>query len=574
MPLDSVTVSALTSELTAEITGLKIDKVQQPERDTIILALRGAGKNLRLAVCGGVGNARVHITGESFENPKQPPMFCMLLRKHLVGARISELYQPERERIMIFQLDAYDEMNIPVKKKLVVEMIGRGTNIILVDADGRIIDCLRRVDSEASPLRQVLPGLIYRLPLDQKKPDFFALSSDQRQEYWRLYDGQTPPEKWLLDTFSCLSPLVCRELVHRCYGETGNLPEAMDALCESVLAKDYAPFMLLEDGRPKDFSFMRISQYGAALQGEPYESFSSLLDAFFTRRSKAESMKKRTQSLRKSVKNAYDRTVRKLALQQEELKKCGDREEKRRYGDLLTANLYRKATGESSIVLQDFYDEGCTEIKISLDPLKTMQQNAADYFRQYNKLKSAERHLTLLIEDNRRDMQYLSSVIDEIDRASCEADIEEIKRELAETGYLKRSKSAKKERTASSAPHRYISSTGTEILVGRSNVQNDRLTFKTAHNGDMWLHAQKIHGSHVIVRCGGGDIDDATLFEAACLAAQHSQAGDGGKIPVDYTRVRYVKKPNGALPGMVNYTDYSTIMVQGDAQLAQRLRQK
>lgn len=574
MPLDSVAVSALTRELRERICGGKIDKVQQPERDTVLLTVRGPGGSCRLAVCGGVGNARVHITDSSYENPQQPPMFCMLLRKHLVGARIAALTQPERERLIIFELDAYDEMGVPVQKRLAVEMIGRGTNIILVGPDGRIIDCLRRVDSDMSSLRQVLPGLIYRLPINQTKPDFFALTVDERRALWDARDRSLPPDKWLLDSFSCLSPLIARELVSRCRGETDTMPQAMDALCESVLAGDFTPYMLLDNGRPKDFSFMRITQYGPAMEGESYPDFSALLDAFYTRRSKAENMKKRTQSLRKTVKNARDRTVRKLALQQQELKKTADRETKRRWADLITANLYRAEKGTSTLTVQDFYEESCPEISIPLDPLKTPQQNAAAYYKEYTKAKTAEKYLTRLIEENRRDGEYLDSVLDEIDRASGENDIAEIRRELTETGYIKKSRTKQKERVRESAPLRYVSDAGVEILVGRSNAQNDRLTTKTAHRGDIWLHTQKIHGSHVIIRCAGEDPDELTLTQAASLAALHSQAGTGGKVPVDYTRVKFVKKPAGALPGMVIYTDYSTILAEADEALEERLRTK
>lgn len=572
MPLDSVTVSALCKELKKKVTGGKIDKVQQPERDTILLSIRSTGGNFRLSICGGVGNARVHITQASYENPQQPPMFCMLLRKHLVGARISGISQPERERIIIFELDAYDEMGSPVKKRLAVEMIGRGTNIILISEDGHIIDCLRRVDSDMSSIRQVLPGLMYRLPLNQTKPDFFVLNSKERGILYNGYDGQQPPEKWLLNTFSCLSPLICREIVFRCRGDIGVLPEAMDALADAVLAEEYEPYMLLEDGKPKDFSFMHITQYGSAMEGESYPDFSSLLDAFYTRRSKAENMKRRSQTLRRTVKSAHDRTVKKLALQREELKKSAGREQKRRWADLITANLYHAKKGESSITLQDFYEEGCPDITIPMDPLKTPQQNAAAYYKEYNKAKTAEKYLTALIAENERDEEYLNSVLDEIDRAQSEGDIAEIRRELTETGYIRKNKASAKEKIRESAPLRYVSSGGYEILIGRSNAQNDKLTAKIARKGDIWLHTQKIHGSHVIIRCDGEIPDEETISEAASLAALHSQAAEGGKVAVDYTRVKFVRKPAGALPGKVIYSDYSTVIAQADEQLAEKLK--
>ena len=572
MPLDSVTVSALAAELRGRIVGAKIDKVQQPERDTLLLSLHGPGGSARLVLCGGVGNARVHLTEASYENPERPPMFCMLLRKHLTGARIAALEQPERERILILRLDAYDEMGSPVQKTLAVEMIGRGTNIILIDGDGRIIDCLRRVDSEMSALRQVLPGLIYRLPLQQSKPDPFLLSAEERRALWEMRDPSLPADKWLLNTFSCLSPLICRELAYRAGGDAASLPECLDALADSVAAGEYTPYMLLEGGKPKDFSFLRIRQYGDAAEGESFPTFSALLDAFYTRRSRAEDMRRRTLALRKTVKNALDRAERKIALQTEDLKKTGQREEKRRWGELITANLYRAPrTGADHMTVEDFYKPECPEIIIPLDPLKSPQQNAAAYFREYTKAKTAEQYLTRLIEENRRAAQYLSSVLDELDRARGDSDIQDIRRELTETGYI-RQKRAGKEKQRPAVPLRYRSSSGIEILVGRSNLQNDTLTTKTARKGDLWLHVQKIHGSHVVLRCDGAEVDEAALREAASLAALHSQAAEGGKVPVDYTRVKYVKKPAGALPGMVVYTDYATVVAEADEALAKKLK--
>ena len=573
MPLDSVTLSALAAELRGQVLGAKIDKIQQPERDTLLLSLRGPGGNVRLVFCGGVGNARVHLTEAGYENPAQPPMFCMLLRKHLVGGRISALEQPERERILLLRIDAYDEMGAPVEKTLAVEMIGRGTNIILIDGENRIIDCLRRVDSDMNALRQVLPGLIYRLPLQQTKPDFFALCAGERRAMFAAYDRETPAEKWLLDSFSCLSPLVCRELVYRCHGAVEQLPEAMDALADSVAQGEFTPWMLLEAGKPKDFSFFPIRQYGDSLRGEPFPNFSTLLDAFYTRRSQAEDLRRRAAALRKTVKNAHDRTLRKLDLQTQELEKTGQREEKRRWGDLITANLYRAPkTGATEMTVEDFYAEDCPTVTVPLDPLKSPQQNAAAYYREYNKAKTAEQYLTRLIGENRGEAAYLASVLDELDRAAGEADLQEVRRELTATGYLRPAKNAKKTRERERAPLRYVSSGGLEILVGRSNVQNDQLTTKLAHKGDLWLHVQKLHGSHVIVRCAGGEVDAQTLAEAASLAALHSQAAGGGKVPVDYTRVKFVKKPAGSLPGMVVYTDYSSIIAESDEGLAERLK--
>ena len=562
MPLDSVTVSALAAELRQGLLGARVDKVQQPERDTVLLSLHAPSGNCRLALCGGVGVARAHLTAASYENPAQPPMFCMLLRKHLLGARITDIRQPERERLLLFELAGFDELGVPARKTLALEMIGRGTNLILIDGDGRIVDCLRRVDSEMNAQRQVLPGLLYRLPPSQTKPDFFALSGEERRAMLAEKAPDTPPDKWLLDRFSGLSPLLCRELVARCGGEERRLPECMDALAESVAAGEFTPWMLLEQGRPKDFSFLRITQYGAGFDIERFPDFSALLDAFYTRRSRAEDMRRRSAELRKTVKNARDRARRKAALQEEELERSGRREQTRRWADLITANLYRAPKpGAAEMTVEDFYAEGCPTVTVPLLPLKSAKQTAAAYYKDYAKARTAEQYLTRLLAESRRDDAYLSSVLDELERAEGEADLDAVRRELTETGFLRAKKDGKKQKERERAPLQFTSPGGWEVLVGRSNLQNDALT-KGAHKGDLWFHVQKLHGSHVILRCMGAEVGEADLRFAAALAARHSQAAEGGKVPVDYTRVKYVKKPSGALPGMVVYTEQTTLIAE------------
>jgi predicted ribosome quality control (RQC) complex YloA/Tae2 family protein len=585
MPLDSLTISALVRELSPALCGAKIDKVQQPARDMLLLSIRTQQRgNVRLAVSGGVGSARLHLTEESFDNPQSPPMFCMLMRKHLIGARIASLYQPEHERMVVLELDAFDEMGVPVAKKLIVEMIGRGTNIILVGGDGRIIDCLRRVDAEMNPARQVLPGLIYRLPPKQDKPEFFDTPSERRRELWSAADEEKTADRWLTDIFSGLSPVLAREMCFRAFGDTaprildippserGDLPRVMDAFSKSAENGEFVPVMLVNEGRPKDFYCTHLTQFTGVYESREESSFSSLLDVYYTRRDKADDIKRRAQSLTKSVKNAHDRVVRKLELQRSDLKSTEGREEKRKFGELITANIYRMKKGEKELRTEDYYDEACPVITIPLDPLKTPQQNAAAYYKEYNKAKSAEQHLTALIEKGERDLEYLKSVLDELARAENDRDLAEIRRELTQTGYLRRQKNSGKEKVQEQKPMRFVSSSGLEILVGRNNAQNDKLTLKTARKTDVWFHTQKIHGSHVILRTEGETPDAQSISECAVLAAYYSQGRESGKIPVDFTLARYVKKPSGALPGMVIYTDYSTIMAQPDEKLVESLK--
>lgn len=572
MPLDAVTVSALAKELSERLEGGRIDKVQQPERDMLLLSLRAKGENLRLVIAAGTGNARAGITRGSFENPAEPPMFCMLMRKHLVGARILSVTQPEYERMLIFTLDTHDELGVQSEKKLAVELIGRSANAVLIGADGRIIDCMRRMDFAGDALRRMLPGIIYRLPPKQEKPVFFALDPEQRRALIASADKTVPVDKWLMDSFSALSPLICRELAYRCNNDYVNLPDACDALCEAVAAGELAPWLISIDGKPKDFSFMAISQYGPAAQLERYDSFSEMLDAFYTRRDRAEQQRRRSHDLIKTVRTLRDRQQRKLAAQCEELRRTEGREDIRHQAELVTANIYRLRRGDRSLECEDYYDPACPVVHIELDPLKTPQQNAAALYKEYNKLKAAEQHLTVLTREGERQLDYLNSVLDELERAETDRDLSDIRRELTETGYIRARKGGKAERVKPQSPLKFVSDDGFEILAGRSNAQNDELTLKLARRTDYWLHTQRVHGSHVIIRCEGEEPPPRTLEQAAGIAAYYSQARGAGKVQVDYTMVRNVRKPSGALPGKVVYTDHKTMLAESDGALAERLK--
>ena len=574
MPLDAVTVSALCSELSDKLCGSRIDKVQQPEKDMLILSLRTQGENLRLLISAGTGSARVHLTRAEFENPTEPPMFCMLMRKHLVGGRINTVTQPDMERMLVIGFTGRDELGISSEKKLVIEMIGRSSNLILVGEDGRIIDCMRRADFGGDTLRRMLPGMIYRLPPKQEKAPFFSVGAEQRRAMALGADRDKSIDKWLLDSFSGLSPLICRELAWRCGESYDELPAAMDALCETVQNRELVPAMLIRDGKPADFSFMPISQYGAQVQTELYGDFSSLLDSFYSRRDKEQQQRRRAKELSRSVRNMHDRLRRKLSEQRQELKRTEDKETVRKKAELITANIYRLKKGDSSFVCQDYYSEGCPDIEIELDPLKTPQKNAAAMYKQYNKLKGAQEHLTVLIEKGERELEYLSSVLDELDRAETQGDLADIRRELVGQGYIRPQKGEKPRRVKTQAPLRFITDDGHEVLVGRSNVQNDELTTKLARRTDYWLHTQKEHGSHVILRCEGEEPTELALAQAAALAVYYSQARAGGKTPVDYTMVRFVRKPSGALPGKVIYTNYRTVMAESDETMVDRLKAK
>ena len=587
MPLDALCLSGVVHELQNALSGAKIDKIYQPGRDEVVLALRAPAGNVKLLLSANPSHPRAHLTQISRENPDKPPMFCMLLRKHLAGARLLELVQPPMERVVDLRLEALDELGDRVERRLVLEAMGRHSNLILLDGEGRIMDCLRRVDSDMSARRQVLPGLFYRLPPAQEKLDPSSLDRAALESARAGAPGGGLAVKALVDTFGGLSPLICRELAFRAGGATdarlhqmgeggrSRLLDELEGLLRSVQENSFTPVMLEKEGHPSDFTFQPISQYGPAVSCVPFPSFSALLDRFYEQRENQERVRQRGQDLIRSVTNARDRAARKIGLQEQELAATRDRERLRQFGDIITSNLHAMEKGMSRLTAADFYDPECPQIHIPLDPLLTPQQNAAKYYKEYNKAKTAESILTLQLEKGRRDLDYLNSVLEAIALAEGERDLQEIRQELTDTGYLRRpSKARDRGKRVASKPMEFRSSSGLRISVGKNNTQNDLLTTKQAFKSDLWFHTQKIHGSHVILWTEGGQPDLTSIQEAAQLAAWFSQGRESGKVAVDYTPVKYVKKPGGARPGMVVYTTYETAYVAPDGELARRLRVK
>ena len=572
MPLDAVVIHAIREELQNELIGARIDKVQMPERDVLLLSVRGNAGNRKLLLSANTGSARVQFTENSYENPTEPPMFCMLMRKHLVGARIQSISQPDFDRLLIMDLSVRDEMGVLSEKKLVLELMGRASNIILVDDKGNIIDCIRRADFGENAVRRLLPGMIYRRPLLQDKTPFFHSAEEQFTELGSQCASSANPEKSIMESFSGLSPMVSRELVYRCHGQMEFLPEAMSALRESVLQSELEPIVLMREGKPFDFSYMRISQYGDQVELENYPSFSELLDAFYSQRDHAESMRRKSRDLLHKTKSARDRTQRKLNARRQEMEKADNREQIRKEADLITANIYKLKKGMASFSCDDFYEPDCPECVILLDPLKSPQQNAAQKYKEYNKLKNAREHLTKLIEENTAQLNYLNSVLDEIERSESERDLAEIRRELISTGYLRTKKNARREKVRSQGPMTFKSDDGFRILVGRNNAMNDELSTKKARRSDYWLHTKSVHGSHVIIVCEDQTPPPRTVEQAASIAVYYSQARAGGKTPVDFTMVRNLKKPSGAMPGFVIYHVYETILAEPDEALVMRLK--
>lgn len=581
MPLDAICLSALSQELSSTLVGGRIDKIHQPAHDEVILSLRTSDGGLRLLLSASPTRPRAQLTELSRENPAQPPMFCMLLRKHLSGGRIRTITQPPMERLLSFEFDVTDELGDPVVKTLVLEAMGRHSNLILLDPEGRIVDCLRKVSQDMSSERQILPGMFYRLPPEQGKLNPLSLSDRDKEKLVSQISREKPMDKWLVENFAGVSPLIARELAFETVGETDepvgewgqDLLQRLTSLITKVNEGQAVPYLLIRDQKPADFSFRAILQYGPSTELRQMESFSKLLDAFYAERESSERIRQKGQDLIRSVTTIRDRVARKLGFQRKELEDTQDREALRVLGDLITANLYRLEKGMKTFEAENFYDpEGCV-VTVKLDPLRSPSQNAARYYKEYQKAKTAEQVLTEQIQKGETELVYLQSVLETLSRAEGERDLEDIRREMEDGGYIRRrSKEKGKIKRSATKPFEFRASSGLRISVGRNNSQNDELTCKLASRSDLWFHVQGIHGAHVILWTEGKDPDLRSMTEAAQLAAWFSQGRAGGKIPVDYTPVKFVKKPNGAKPGMVVYQQYETAYVTPDEDVVKALQ--
>lgn len=576
MPFDAMFLSAVCDELRQELIGARVEKIQQPARDMVVLQLRGKA---RLLLSASGNRPRFHVTQASYENPAQPPMFCMLLRKHLAGGRIAAIEQPPAERSVELTLDCTDEMGTPCQKRLILELMGRNSNLILTDGENRILDCMRRVDFEMSEQRQVLPGLFYhRPPRQEGKLTPQELTKPALERLLAQTAAPVHLDRWIVDHVAGISPLIARELAFDFCGETDadvltlDRARLAEALTQPSLLQARQPTLLLCGGRPKDFTYCPIRQYSAYMTARTMPSFSALLDAFYTETEQRERMLQKSQSLRRTVTNLLERTRRKLAAQRKEREASLDRETLRRRGDIVTANLHAMTRGMTVLRAEDFYQEDMPEIEIPLRPELSPQQNAARFYKEYNKAKRAEKILAEQIARGEIEEEYLGAVLDELNRAESERDLAEIRAELEAGGYVRSADRRRQQKQPASRPMRFRSSDGFEILVGRNNRQNDQLSLKTARRDDLWLHIQKFHGTHVIICCAGAPVPDGTITEAAMLAAWYSQAREGQNVPVDVTQVRNLRKPNGAKPGMVVYDRYRTVIVTPDAALCERLR--
>ena len=577
MALDAATLALCARELKTTLLDSRIDKIFEPTRDEVLLLLRTRTDTYRLLLSARSGSARVCLTGESFENPATPPGFCMLLRKHLAGGRLLDIRMEPGERIVFFDFQCVNEMGDLVKNTLAAELMGRYSNLVLVQ-DGRILDALKRVDFEDSAIRQLLPGLPYTMPPRPARPDFFSVSSAALVALAMQKD--LPVADALMKSCGGVGPVVCREAAFRALGdshrpaneltaaEQSALAAALDAIRDDHAAGGVPTVAAAPDGRPVEFSFTALTQYGPDAC-RTYPDFSALLEDYYAVKDRAERLRQKSRDLLKTVRNLHERAVRKQAARTEELAQSEASDELRIKGELVQANLWQIERGMASVTVDNYYT-GQKET-IPLDVRLSPSGNAQKYFKEYKKKQTAAKMLARLLEEGAREIEYLETVVYEVETASGEQALGEIRAELKSQGYLKYYKVRDKKQKPADF-FRYRSTDGFLILVGRNNAQNDKLTLHTARGRDLWFHVKNAPGSHTVVISEGQPIPDSTREEAAQLAVLHSSQAGGAKVPVDYTFVRNIRKTGDLKPGMVLYDTYETAYITPDPALREKLR--
>lgn len=571
MPFDGILAHFMAEELNNRLSGGRIGKIHQISGDTILLQIRAGGENHRLLISSNASCPRIHLTERQYETPENPPVFCMLLRKHLSGAIITGFRTTGFERVIGMEAEAMDELGDRSAKRLVVEIMGRHSNIILLNRDNRIIDAIRHVDSEVNRVRELLPARAYVAPPAQNKLD--PAGEDTRIS---LLDGlgesNRKIESYLLDRLQGFSPVLCRELCSRASvderktaanltaDEAERLLDALRGMMTTLMRQGPMPVVILDSpaGKAIDFHITDLVQYPFKKQ---YGTISQAMDAYYQSRLMKETTSQKTFELVKTVGKYIEKCEKRLAASVQTYEENKDYERLRLFGELITSGIYDLKKGMSSARIRNYYSEGETYEEIPLDPRKSPQENAQFYFKRYSKARTAFHYAEQQIENLRKELSWLESVMLAVENAEDNSQIQDIRLELYEQGYLKTApRRGRRDAGLQSSPIRVVSADGFEIFIGRNNKQNDKLTLKSARHEDIWLHVKNFPGSHVIVKTEGRQVPGSTLEEAAGYAAWFSKARSAPKTEVDYTFIRNVKKPSGAKPGMVIYVNYNTIM--------------
>ena len=559
MALDGMLLSLIAKELSDELIDSHINQIHQPSKDEFVINFRTKSGSKKLFMSCRADCARVHIIENAPENPATPPMLCMLLRKKLCGAKLCDIRQIGFERILFFDFDCTNEIGDRERLTLCIEIMGRYSNIILIDSSGLVIDAVKRIDVTMSNDRVVLPKIEYILPQSQGKLN--VLECDFEEIQTAVDMSEKSLDKAVLSSVQGISPIMCREIEHKVFSGS-TLQSQIINICDILSQNTATPLMVLkDDNTPFDIAFTDISQYGESMKTECFDSFSELLDKFYYQRDMAVRMKQRSMDLHKLVSNSIERISKKINVQTQELLKSKDREELRIKGDLLQANLYRIQKGAMFAEVENFYEENSPTIRIVLDPSISPAQNAQKFYKAYAKAKTAQGVLKVQIEKAQAELVYMQSVQDFLNRAQSDSELSQIRLELVEQGYIKEHRKGKQKAPKALPPIEFETKDGFTVLVGRNNKQNDVLTLKTASKSDYWFHTKNIPGSHTIVLTQGKEITQQAIIEAAQICAYHSKAKDSAQVPVDYTVVRNVSKPSGAKPGKVIYVNNKTVYV-------------
>ena len=570
MPMDGLTVGFAARELDQMLKGGRVDRITQPERDAVVMVIRAGSENHKLLLCASPNNARCHLTGGSFTNPLEPPSLCMLMRKQLTGARITEIRQENGDRILQVDMDAVNELGDHVLRRLVLEIMGRHSNLMLLDENGRILEAARHVNAEMSRVRQIQPGMIYQAPPSQNKLNPESLQAETLEERLRKREGGSFA-KALSDEIAGLSRISAEELAERVTSRGEDWPEDLADACRRLesqlrrLPEMAAPCVLRgEDGEAEDvFPFPYLSL--DLSRQESSRTLSAALDIYYSSRDAKDRLSQKSASMIRTLKGQAERCARKLAMQEEELASAERMEEYRRMGEAIHGNLYQLKKGMTEAVLPDWSDPEGGTITVPLDNKLTPAQNAQRYFKKYQKARSARETAAVQRDKTLEELDYLENMLMDAENCTDESGLEEIRLELVRTGYMKRVTNRRQQRQLPpSRPARYRSADGIEIHVGRNSLQNDRLT-QAAGGNETWLHAKDMPGSHVIIRTEG-EVPRETLRQAALLAAWYSKGKNSSTVPVDYTLRKYVKKPSGAAPGKVIYTHQKTVYVTAEEE--------
>lgn len=593
MALDGVVLSNIAYELKSLLLGGRVDKIYQPENDEVIISIRSLGNNYKLLLTANASHPRIHLTQITKDNPMTPPMFCMVLRKHIAGGKIIAIKQPNFERILNIHIEALNEMGDKTIKKLVIEIMGKHSNIILLDENDIVLDSIKHISHDTSSVREILPAKSYVLPPSQNKLNMLT------QLEWDSFILLTSKREFNLQNtiyrgYTGISPILASEICFRAerianatngefadaYGgmlvfeDLHTVILAFEEIRKSVLENKFTPEIIIDETNKKiiDFSSVEMTIYNN-FKKEHYKSISELLEKFYNVKDSSTRMKQKSHDLHRLLMSNIERCVRKREIQNKTLNEVADRDKWKTFGELITSNIYSLEKGMTNFETQNFYEENIPIINIRLDAELTPVENAQRYFNKYNKAKRTLAALEQQIIQNDNELSYLEAILCSLDNSSDETNIIEIHQELSQEGYIKKRKAKKGEKIKKTKPMHYISSEGFDIYVGKNNIQNDELTLRFASSNDMWLHTKDIPGSHIIIKTKGFGIPDETIREAACLAAFYSKGRNSSNVPIDYTLKKNVRKPNGAKPGMVIYEENKTLYVTPDEEIIKSIKE-